>query len=269
MPIPIHCPACHYCTKIADRHAGQKLRCPQCRAVVAVPLLHEVETVAFVPVPAASPFANLAEGARRTRKERHSPFVWAIAAVALVCVLAGVIGAVLWAGRTGLEAPQAAANDAPALPLRQSVEQGQAEKTIRPPPVRKGNPGPPLPQSRQRVSCASYLQLYNDYANVVSADGKYLGKTVSFRMNRLPEKTWKEGDRYLVGYCTLFGFGGAGVIDVGIVCELSPEGAKRFAEASKPGGKFWRVEGVCKGARPAGTSTGYDVLLTDCSIVKD
>jgi S1-C subfamily serine protease len=38
MPIPVHCPFCDWKAELADEYAGRKGRCPQCRAILAVPL---------------------------------------------------------------------------------------------------------------------------------------------------------------------------------------------------------------------------------------
>lgn len=41
MPISVHCPKCEKTLKVADAAAGTKVRCPACKAVVAVPQQEE------------------------------------------------------------------------------------------------------------------------------------------------------------------------------------------------------------------------------------
>jgi hypothetical protein len=129
--------------------------------------------------------------------------------------------------------------------------------------------GPPCagdepPKKAETVEIKAPPELYLDYGgNVIAADKKYLDKTVVFG-NFLPGKVKKEGDKYYLGIQTL-----ANQADNdGIICELSAEGAKQYADY-KPGAK-WKLQGVCKGRRETKrVFTGYEVIMKDCSFITE
>ena len=59
MPIPISCPSCQRRLQARDEHAGKTLKCPACKASIAVPALDDMPTLDFAPplLEAAAPRA--------------------------------------------------------------------------------------------------------------------------------------------------------------------------------------------------------------------
>jgi hypothetical protein len=68
MTIRVKCPSCQQTLKAEERHAGRTVRCPACRAPVAIPSLE-----ATLGEETLDPFAEMAEGPAVEQREQRSP----------------------------------------------------------------------------------------------------------------------------------------------------------------------------------------------------
>jgi hypothetical protein len=252
MPIKTRCPSCQVAINAADQDAGKFGRCPKCGGAFIVP---QPDDTAAPPLEVlAVPEAEVGGGASRSmRRSGAPPWVWVLVGAGGILILEAVVALAFVA--------KGAAGRPSSVPAAGPPEEGFPAG---------GSPAPrevvEIADANDKRRTSGLMLLYYAYANVVAADARYLDRVVVFEMRDAPARTWKEGGRYFLGFCTRFG--AAACLDVGVVCELLPQGAERYAKGfpdAKPGSRL-RIRGVCKGAEPAPTTTGYAVRLVKCEI---
>ena len=114
-------------------------------------------------------------------------------------------------------------------------------------------PAPAAKQKEDVIHLEPKNDLYGEYRNPAKADLEYLDRLVAWPVGGF-DKAWKDGGKYYVGlrWQLVGGMGEPLSQDadcLSYVWELSPEGAKNFAEIH-PGTPLV-ITGRCKGTRPA------------------